>query len=78
MEIRDKVFSLRLTQSEYEYLKTVSKSNGQTIASLIRLLIEKYKEQLKLYSRAIEEALNRKVDEVYIYSTHLNKEVKVK
>lgn len=47
MEIRDKVFSLRLTQSEYEYLKTVSKSNGQTIASLIRLLIEKYKESIK-------------------------------
>ena len=39
-------------------------------------LVEKYKEQLKLYARAIEEALNKKVDEIYIYSTYLNKEIK--
>lgn len=28
MEIRDKVFSLRLTQSEYQYLKETAKKNG--------------------------------------------------
>lgn len=36
-------------------------------------LIEKYKGQLMLYKQAIEEALNKQVDEVYIYSVFLNK-----
>ena len=40
-------------------------------------LIEKYKGQLKLYARAIEEALNKKVKKIYIYSTYLNKEIVV-
>ena len=38
-------------------------------------LIEKYEEQLKLYARAIEEALGRKVNEIYIYSTYLDREI---
>ncbi len=38
-------------------------------------LIEKYKEQLELYKKALEKALNRKVDKVYIYSLYLNKEI---
>ena len=33
-------------------------------------LIPKYKTQLELYKRALENALNRKVDEVYIYSIY--------
>ena len=41
-------------------------------------LIEKYKEQLKLYARAMEAALKRPVNEIYIYSTYLDKEIKVK
>ena len=41
-------------------------------------LIEKYERQLKLYSRAIEEALNRKVNEIYIYSTYLDREILLK
>ena len=40
-------------------------------------LVSKYKVQLKLYKKALEEALNRKVDEIYIYSVFLNKEIKV-
>ena len=44
MEIRDKVFSLRLTQSEYQYLKETAKKNGQTVAGLIRLLMDNYRE----------------------------------
>ena len=32
-------------------------------------LIKKYREQLNLYKEALEKALNRKVDKVYIYST---------
>ena len=40
-------------------------------------LVEKYKVQLDLYKNALEEALKRKVDEVYIYSTYLDKIIKV-
>lgn len=38
-------------------------------------LINKYKEQLDLYKRALEQGLNKKVKEVYIYSIYLNKEI---
>ena len=41
-------------------------------------LIEKYKPQLKIYKKAIEEALNKNVEKVYIYSFYLNKEILVK
>ncbi len=36
-------------------------------------LLEKYADQLKIYKKALEESLNRKVDKVYIYSVYLNK-----
>lgn len=42
----------------------VEKGQGQ-------ILIDKYKEQLNLYRQALEQALNRKVDKVLIYSTLL-------
>ena len=38
-------------------------------------LIEKYKVQLEIYKTALEEALQRKVDKVYIYSTYLDKPI---
>mgnify|MGYP003489137385 CR=1 FL=1 len=38
-------------------------------------LIKSYSNQLELYKRALEEALNKKVDKVYIYSTCLSKEI---
>lgn len=41
-------------------------------------LINKYKEQLKLYSVALEHALCTKPYKVYIYSTFLNKPIEVK
>ena len=41
-------------------------------------LVEKYKIQLKLYKQALEQATKRKVEKVYIYSTHLNKPVRVR
>lgn len=41
-------------------------------------LIEKYRHQLKIYKKAIEEALNKNVEKVYIYSVYLNKEILVK
>ena len=39
-----------------------------------KVLIEKYKTQLDLYKKALENSLNRKVDKIYIYSTYLDKE----
>lgn len=41
------------------------------------ILIDKYKVQLDLYKRALSQALNRKVDKVYIYSTFLDKDIKL-
>ena len=38
-------------------------------------LVEKYKEQLKLYKEALESALQRKVNKMEIYSLYLNKEI---
>lgn len=40
-------------------------------------LIQKYDNQLQLYKKALEDALNRKVDKLYIYSTYLGKEIKI-
>ena len=39
------------------------------------ILKEKYKTQLEIYKKALEEALNRKVNKIYIYSTYLDKEI---
>lgn len=39
------------------------------------MLIERYKEQLMMYKKALEEATNKKITEVYIYSTALDKEI---
>ena len=39
------------------------------------VLIYKYKEQLDLYKRALEQALGRDVNRVYIYSTYLENEI---
>ena len=39
------------------------------------LLKNKYKKQLEIYKKALEEALNRKVKKTYIYSLKLNKEI---
>lgn len=38
-------------------------------------LIEKYKSQLQIYKNAIEGALNKKVERIYIYSIYLNKTI---
>ena len=40
-------------------------------------LVQKYKNQLELYKQALEEALNTKVDKVYIYSVYLEKEIEI-
>ena len=41
-------------------------------------LIDKYKKQLNLYRKALESALQRKVDKVFIYSVYLGKEIEIK
>ena len=41
------------------------------------VLIERYKEQLDLYKRALEEALGQKVDKTFIYSTYLGRTIKI-
>ena len=38
-------------------------------------LILKYKKQLDLYKKALEEGISKKVKEIYIYSLYLNKEI---
>ena len=41
------------------------------------ILIDKYKIQIDLYKEALESALGRSVDKVYIYSTYLDKEIEI-
>lgn len=41
------------------------------------ILVKKYYNQLKIYKEAIQEALQKEVTEVYIYSLYLNKEIKL-
>lgn len=40
-------------------------------------LIIKYRKQLEIYKRALEESLEKQVDEMYIYSVYLQKRIKV-
>ena len=42
-----------------------------------QILIEKYRTQLELYKKALESALNKKVDKMCIYSTYLEKEIMI-
>ena len=41
------------------------------------ILIDRHKAQLSLYKQALENALNRKVDNIYIYSTVLGKAISI-
>ena len=41
------------------------------------ILVKKYSNQLRIYKKALEDSLDKKVNEVYIYSLWLNKEIKV-
>ena len=40
-----------------------------------KIFIKKYSNQLRIYKKALEDALNKEVSEVYIYSLYLNKEI---
>ena len=41
-------------------------------------LIRKYKSQLDLYKKALEQVYNKEVCNTYIYSVYLNKELEIK
>lgn len=64
----DKNDKLVLVDYKTDY---VEKNNKQE-------LIDKYRAQLNIYKRALEQALNKKVETVYIYSVSLGKEILVK
>ena len=40
-------------------------------------LIDKYKSQLSLYKRALEQALGKKVSKIFIYSTYLERSIQI-
>ena len=40
-------------------------------------LVKKYEKQLEIYKRALEEALEKKVDKIFIYSVYLEKLVEI-
>ena len=40
-------------------------------------LVEKYKVQLKIYKDALRNSLDRKIEDVFIYSVYLEKEIKI-
>ena len=42
-----------------------------------QILIERYSSQLQLYKRALESATGKRVNKTYIYSTYLEKEIKI-
>ena len=63
----DKNGKLVLVDYKTDYVKT-GKENE---------LVEKYKEQLYLCKDALEKALNRKVDRMWIYSLYLNESIEI-
>ncbi len=63
----DKNEKIILVDYKTDYLKLGEEEN----------LIKKYKVQLELYKKAVEEAVNKPVSEIYLYSLYLNKEIKV-
>ena len=49
----------------------------QDVVKEVQELINKYYTQLDLYKQALEEALERKVDKIYIYSVYLEKTISI-
>ena len=63
----DKYDNLKLLDYKTDY---VEPGNEQE-------LVKKYSKQLELYKEALEEALNKKVEKVYIYSVYLEKAIEI-
>ena len=63
--------------NEFEELVLVDYKTDYVENSNENILKNKYKKQLEIYKKALEEALGRKVDKTYIYSLYLNKEIPI-
>lgn len=63
----DKDDKLKLVDYKTDYVKVGNENE----------LREKYKTQIELYSRALEKAFGKKVDEKYLYSVYLGKEIPI-
>lgn len=63
----DKFDKLKLVDYKTDYVE----NNNE------KQLIDKYRNQLELYSKALEESFEKKVDKKYIYSVYLGKEIEV-
>lgn len=63
----DKDDKLKLVDYKTDYVKVGNENE----------LREKYKTQIELYSRALEKAFGKKVDERYLYSVYLGKEIPI-
>lgn len=63
----DKFDKLKLVDYKTDYVENNNENQ----------LIDKYRNQLELYSKALEESFGTKVDKKYIYSVYLGKEIEV-
>lgn len=63
----DKFDKLKLVDYKTDYVE----NNNE------KQLMDKYRNQLELYSKALEESFEKKVDKKYIYSVYLGKEIEV-
>ena len=63
----DKFDKLKLVDYKTDYVENNNENQ----------LIDKYRNQLELYSKALEESFGKKVDKKYIYSVYLGKEIEV-
>ncbi len=61
----DKFDKLKLVDYKTDYVENNNENQ----------LIDKYRNQLELYSKALEESFRKKVDKKYIYSVYLGKEI---
>lgn len=61
----DKFNKLKLVDYKTDYVENNDENQ----------LIDKYRNQLELYSKALEESFRKKVDKKYIYSVYLGKEI---
>lgn len=62
---------------KFDQLKLVDYKTDYVENNNEKQLIDKYRNQLELYSKALEESFEKKVDKKYIYSVYLGKEIEV-
>ena len=86
MEIEKEISNLTIEKSTIHYQEPMKKHTTFKIGGVAECLIEikkeeelikKYHKQLEIYKKALQAATGKKVEEVYIYSVYLQKEIKV-